>query len=73
MLDNGIIELDITIDRMKEALKDPNWREGARKVYKEASSKALTEAEKDVIRKEYIKVLSAYATYGNGMPDNQNP
>lgn len=72
MADRGLIKLDIAIDRVKEALKDPQWREAALKAYNKASDKVYTEEEKDEIRKEYMAALSAYATYGNGVPDNKH-
>lgn len=68
MLDKGIIQLDIQIDKLKEALKDPQWRDAAEKAYKKASAKVYTEEEKDAIRKQYLDALSKYATYGNGVP-----
>lgn len=73
MLDNGIIKLDITIDRIKEAMKDPMWRVEAQNAYKNATKKVYAEWEKEAIRKEYLDALSKYATYGNGLPDDQNP
>lgn len=73
MLDNGIIVLDITMDRINEAMKDPMWRQDAQRAYKNATKKVYTEWEKQAIRDEYLKALSKYATYGNGVSDNQNP
>lgn len=73
MLDRGLIVLDIKIDKIKEALKDPQWREAAGKAYAKATAGVKTESEKDEIRKEYLAALSKYATYGNGVPDNKHP
>lgn len=72
MLDRGIIVLDIQIDKIKEALKDPQWREAAQKAYEKASARVYTEEEKNAIRKEYLDALAKYATYGNGLPNNQH-
>ncbi len=72
MLDRGLITLDIQIDKLKEAIKDPQWREAALKAYEKASSKVHTEGEKDAIRKEYTDALAAYATYGNGVLNDKN-
>jgi hypothetical protein len=68
MLDRGIILADITLDKLKEALKEPQWKEAALKAYKSAIAKPkLSEEEKDVIREQYLDALSKYATYGNGI------
>lgn len=72
MLDRGIIVMDIGIDKLKEALKDPQWRAAAEKAYKKASARVYTEEEKNAIRKQYIDALSKYATYGNGLPDDKH-
>lgn len=72
MLDNGLIVLDIQIDKVKEAMKDPQWRAAAEKAYKTAVARVYTEEEKNVIRKQYLEALARYATYGNGLPDNKN-
>lgn len=72
MLDRGIIVLDIQIDRIKEALKDPQWRAAAEKAYMNATARVYTEEEKIAIRKQYLDALAKYATYGNGLPDNKN-
>lgn len=72
MLDRGLILIDIQIDRLREALKDPQWRAAAEKAYNLAQARVYTEEEKDAIRKQYQKALADYATYRNGLPDNQN-
>lgn len=72
MLDNGIIVLDISVDRIKEAMKDPVWRIEAQNAYKKATARVYEQWEKDKIRKEYLDALSKYATYGNGVPDDEN-
>lgn len=72
LLDEGLIVLDIQIDKWKEAMKDPKWRDAALKAYNKASSKVLTEKEKDEVRQQYIDALGDYAAFGNGMPDDQH-
>lgn len=73
LLKREIIIIDIKIDKWKEALKDPEWKEAAKIAYDSAMAKVYTQEEKLKIRKQYEKALSDYATFGNGMPDNQNP
>lgn len=60
LVDKGLIKIDITIDKLREALKDPEWRDAALKAYNHAQAKVYTEAEKNEIRKEYHKALDRY-------------
>lgn len=69
MLDKGLILVDIKIDQLKEALKDPKWREDALKYYELAGARIYSEDEKNEIRNQYLDALSKYATYGNGLSD----
>lgn len=73
LLDHGLVKIDIMLDNLHEALKDPKWREAALKYSVEASARVYTEEEKQVIREKYEQALATYATYGNGVPDNSNP
>lgn len=67
LLDKGIILVDISLDKIDQAKKDPKWRDAAEKAYKNASNGVKTEEEKDAIRKEYLAALEKYATFGNGI------
>ena len=70
-MDQGLVLIDIQIDKIKEVIKENEWINAAEKAYRKASSqKKLTEEEKDAIRKEYLAALERYATYGNGMRDH---
>lgn len=62
MLDRGLIELDIQIDKLKEALKEEKWREAALKAYNKARKQVYSDEEKEKIRKEYLKAIRDYAT-----------
>lgn len=75
LADRGIIKIEISHDKLIEALKEPQWRDAALKAYRRASAQVYTDSEKDSIRKEYMAALSKYATFGNSavVPDNQNP
>ena len=63
MIDYSILAIDLTADRMKQALKDINWRDAALKAYNKASSKVYTEEEKKEIRAEYLKILDNYIAF----------
>ena len=62
LLDQGIIKIDVFLDTIREAMKDPKWREQATKLYGKASARVYTEKEKDEIRQEYLKALGDYAS-----------
>lgn len=61
LLDRGIIELDIQIDKLKEGLKSDQWKDAIEKAYAKASSKVYTEEEKNAIRQEYLDAIRKYA------------
>jgi hypothetical protein len=78
LADRGIIQIDITLDALEQAKKDPKWRAAAVAVYAKASKGAKTEEEKIEIRAQYQKILADYATLGDGNPigmlvNDQNP
>lgn len=62
MMDKVIKSIDIKTDTLKQAMKDPVWRERATALYAKASAKVYSEEEKDAIRKEYLKALGDYAS-----------
>lgn len=62
MLDKAIIKIDVFLDTIREAMKDPKWRDEATKLYNKASSRVYTEKEKDEIRKQYLDALGDYAS-----------
>jgi hypothetical protein len=63
MVDAKILLIDLTVDRIKQALKDINWRDAALKAYNKASAKVYTEEEKESIRAEYLKILDSYIAF----------
>lgn len=72
LLDKAIIEIDLSIDSLKQAIKEPQWKDEAKKAYDHAMARVYTEKEKNAIRQEYLDALSHFATFGNGMPDNEH-
>lgn len=62
LLDKGIVEIDVKLDKIREAMKDPKWRAEATKLYGKALAKVYTEKEKDEIRKDYLRALGEYAS-----------
>ena len=62
MLDKGIIKVDVFLDTIREAMKDPKWREAATKLYGKASARVYSEEEKNEIRKDYLRALGEYAS-----------
>lgn len=70
LLDRGIIVVDIQLDKLKEGLKEIEWKTAIEKAYGDALKKVYSEEEKNAIRKEYLDALSKYASFGNGVSDN---
>ena len=64
LLDRGIVKIDLTIDSIKEAMKEPEWRKFAKEAYEHSSSRVYTMEEKIAIRNEYLAALRKYATFG---------
>ena len=60
MVDLGILKIDLTIDKLKQALKEVQWRDAALKAYNKATAKVYTDEEKQAIRDEYLKALDNY-------------
>lgn len=72
MADRGIIIVDLRLDKIREAMKEDQWKEAATKAYKVATAKVYTEKEKNAIRDQYIRALGEYV--GFGVPgNNKNP
>ncbi len=69
-VDLAILAIDISIDRLKEAMKEEKWKDAAAKAYANASKKVYTEEEKNAIRKEYLDALGDYAGFGDGVPNS---
>lgn len=62
MLDQAIIKIDVFLDTVREAMKDPKWRDQATALFKTATARVYTEKEKDEIRKQYLDALGDYAS-----------
>lgn len=71
--DRGIIVLDLSIDSIRQALSESQWRDEAKKAYDHAVARVYTEAEKNAIRQEYLDALSKFASYGDGLRNDQPP
>ena len=62
LLDKGIVEIDVKLDKIREAMKDPKWRAEATNLWGKSLAKVYTEKEKDEIRKDYLRALGEYAS-----------
>lgn len=62
LLDKGIVDIDVKLDKIREAMKDPKWRAEATKLWGKSLAKVYTEKEKDEIRKDYLRALGEYAS-----------
>jgi len=70
-LDKKIIPaIDITLEGWKDAAKIDEFKKRAAEEYKRAQRKALTPAEKQAIREEYLRTLAPVVRFGRGLRDN---
>lgn len=69
LLDRGILVIDLTLDSIKLALKEDQYRKLAEAAYKKAIAKVYTEGEKDEVRKQYLDALRDFARVGRVRDD----
>lgn len=65
LLESGIYQLDLTLDAYREGKKLEEFKEAAEIAYKKATKKIYDETEKEQIRQEYLKIISAIGNVGN--------
>lgn len=70
VLDKGILKIDLTIDSIKVAMQEEQYKKLAEAAYGKATARVYTEVEKDAIRKQYLDALRDFARFGNGLSDN---
>lgn len=63
-IDQGIYRIDVTLDSVKAAMSIEEFRPTAIAEYKRAKRKALTDAEKAQIRKDYLDTLDKFTRLG---------
>lgn len=64
LVERAIIQIDIGINGIKEAMSLEEYRQFAKETYERASAKVYTEEEKKVIRQQYLDALSRFAAFG---------
>ena len=64
LIDEGIYHIDVTLDSVKAAMSIEEFRPKALDQYKRAKRKALTDAEKAQIRKDYLDTLDKFTRLG---------
>lgn len=67
LITEGIIRLDIMINRAKEFMSLDDYTKFVKGAYAKANSKVYSEAEKVVIRKQYLAALRAFAPHNGGV------
>lgn len=72
LLDRGILAIDLTLDSIKIALSEKEWKVAAQKAYDKATARVYTEDEKQKIREQYLDALRGFARVGS-LRDNNNP
>lgn len=72
LADRGILLVDLTLDSIKIAMSEKQWKDAAKKAYDKATAKVYTEDEKQKIREQYLDALRGFARVGR-LRDNNNP
>ncbi len=67
LLDEGILIADLSISSLKVAMSESEYKDEAEKAYATATARVYTEAEKAVIRAQYLDAISRFGAVGNGM------
>lgn len=64
LVERAIIQIDIGINGIKEAMSLEEYRAFAKEAYERTTAKVYTEEEKQVIRKQYLDALSRFGAFG---------
>ena len=67
MIEDGTFKFDLTLDAFREGMKLEEFEKAASDAYVKATAKVYTEAEKNLIRKQYLDVISGIGTVGDGL------
>lgn len=65
LMETGIYKIDLTLDALKEGQKQKQFEKDALEAYKKATKKVYSEEEKNAIRAEYLKIISAIGNVGS--------
>lgn len=66
LVEEGIYEIDITLDSLREGKKQKEFEAAATAEYNKAMARRYTEAEKNAIRKEYLEIIARMGNVGSG-------
>ena len=66
LIEEGVFLIDITLDKLKEGAKIPEFEKAANEAYKKATAKVYDEAEKQKIRKQYLDIVGKIVPVGDG-------
>lgn len=65
-IDEGTFLIDISLDAYREGEKLEQFTVAATAAYEKATAKVYTDAEKDVIRQDYLAIIAKIGSVGNG-------
>lgn len=65
IIEDGSFMIDVAIDSYKEGKKLKEFEKAASEAYAKATAKIYDEDQKNEIRKEYLKIISAIGNVGN--------
>lgn len=64
IIEDGTFLIDLSLDAYREGKKIPEFEKAAKAAYDHATAKIYSEAEKNEIRKQYLKILSGIVPVG---------
>lgn len=65
-MEETIFRIDLTLDSLREGMKEKEFNKAASEAYARATSKVYDEAKKNEIRKQYLEIISKFGAVGSG-------
>lgn len=66
LIEDGTFVIDLGLDAYREGQKLEDFKKEAAAAYAKTTAKVYDERKKDEIRQQYLKIISAIGTVGNG-------
>lgn len=65
IVETGIFQLDLTLDSLREGMKEKDFIKDATAAYEKATAKVYDEKTKNEIRKQYLDIISRFGNVGD--------
>lgn len=66
LIEDGTFLIDITLDSLKEGMKEEDFKKQAKDAYEKATAGVLDEVKKARIRRQYLDIISKIGVVGDG-------